>query len=109
MSKFRNNLTANVKQIKEQRAKLLESSTKAAQEDLIRKLESEDRVLEDRLMNLEDLAPDSITSLKVGGADFNATEWVEAVQDVKIKRTEIAIKLEIAKKSLEEYFEDAEA
>ena len=105
MGKFLTNLTASNKEIKEARAKLVNKSAEQACKDEINAREKRIRDLQSKLMDLEDLSPESTVSLKPVSGDFNAESWaksiIETTINLKLEETELAI----VKGILSEYFE----
>lgn len=104
MSKFKSNLTLSYKEIRGKRADLVTEDVKIAQEDIIRSLSDEKRALERKLMDLEDLSPDSEMSLHPGRKEFDPTHWVKTVQDTKVQLALIDQKLIIANETNVEFF-----
>jgi|SRR6187402_34768 len=104
-NKFEKNLSQAHKDIIGKRAKLFSQSAQDAQEDLVRDLQRRKRELETKLMNLDDLSPDSTMSLKVTRDGFDATVWVKEVQDTKVKLSILNVELEVAVATQKEYFE----
>ena len=103
-NKFTANLTLPESGIKGKRASILASSAETAHNDLISRLTKEYNTLELTLENLNDLSPDSTTSLKVGGDDFDAEVWVQKMQDTKIALLNKKIELRVAKETHQEWF-----
>lgn len=104
MSKFQNNLTLSYKDIRGKRASLITEDVKIAQEDVIKNLSDQKRSLERKLLDLEDLSPDSEMSLHPGRKEFNPVNWVNQVQDTKVTLEIVERKLTIAKDTYEEFF-----
>lgn len=104
MNKFATNLSATNKEICGKKAELLAKDAEDAQKDLIRELEKEERRLDRKLMDLEDLTPENTTSL--GIKNFNAKEWVAAVQETKLALAVVKEELATANETLEYYFSD---
>ena len=104
MNKFIQNLTANESGIKAKRANILANQAKTAQTDLINRLTREKDALDLRLDSLQDLAPDSTTSLKVGGENFNPDQWVKDVQSIKVQITNKKVELLLAEETFNEWF-----
>lgn len=103
-NKFTTNLTLSNKGIKEKRASLLGDDAHDAQQDLVRELSSEVRDLERTIMNLEDLSPDSTTSLLPAKGGFDAKKWVVEMQESKVALKMKKVELNVAKATLAEYF-----
>lgn len=109
MNKFVKQLTANESGIKTRRATIIGNQAKTAQDKLVLNLRSQKEELESRQSNLEDLGPDSTISLKPVGDNFDASAWVQEVQNTKVELLNIKIQLEVAEKTLSEWFVDEEA
>ena len=107
-NKFTTNLTLSNKEIKGKRADLLSADASDAQQDLVRELSANVRDLERTIMNLEDLSPDSTTSLHPTKGSFDAKKWVEDMQEAKVQLKMSKIELKLAKETLEEYFTEIE-
>ena len=103
-SKFFNNLTASNKQIKESRAKLIAEDAEQALKDLVNDLTKEVRDLKRKQMDLEDLSPDSIGSLKPGGDNFDPKEWALSIVGTKLELIMKQEELDNAENVLKEYF-----
>lgn len=108
MNKFAQNLTKNNKQIKESRAKRVAEQAKMAQEDVVRTLRTETMDLEAKLEDLEDLSPDSTMSLNPVKGEFDAKEWVNKIQSIKIELANKTIEYKIAKETFDSYFTEEE-
>ena len=104
MNKFVKNLTLSDTGIKAKRAGILGAQAKTAHEKLTLALRGEKEELESKLTQLEDLAPDTTTSLKPGGDNFDAGAWAEAMQDTKVALANKEVELKIAEATLEEWF-----
>ena len=72
-------------------------------------LEAKKADIEGKIINLTDLAPTSKDSLAPGVQDFNAKQWVEKLQALKIEMYDLDISIKMAKETFAEYFEDKKA
>lgn len=104
MNKFRANLTASNKAIKDSRAIIIEEDAIAEQSSLIIELETKLRDLKRTKLNLEDLSPDNMMSLQPAKGDFDAKKWVRQMQELKLSILETSLELECARETMEEYF-----
>ncbi|HEY4065154.1 MAG TPA: hypothetical protein VGM30_24790 [Puia sp.] len=104
MNKFVQNLTLSDNGIKSKRAGILGTQAKTAQDKLVLTLRGEKEELDSKLTQLEDLAPDTSISLKPGGDHFDASAWVEAMQETKVALVNKKIELKIAEETLAEWF-----
>ena len=106
MSKFATQLSASNKDIKGKRAEMLAKEVGMEATDLVRGLEKDEMALENKIMRLTDLAPDSKDSLRPASKDFDAKSWVrelhQAKMDLKLKQ----IELKEAKEIVKEWFTD---
>ena len=109
MNKFVQQLTASDSGIKTRRATTFGNQAKTAQEKLILELRGEKEELEGKMSKLEDLGPDTTISLKPVGETFDAATWVSEMQETKVALLEVGIRLEVAEKTLKEWFTDEEA
>ena len=109
MNKFEQTIGATNKEIKGKRAALIAADVASAQTKLVQLLEDEKRVLTRRLMDLEDLSPDSALSLNPTKVGFDAKKWVNEMQTVKIQLIENAVMLKCAEETMAEYFVDDKA
>lgn len=108
MSKFIKNLTLEAKGIKLQRAQIMAKEACEHQLDLIKNLEREKRQLESELLNLTDLSPENVYSLRPGSKDYDSKQWVKRMQEIKIAQLELDIQLQVAQENYNEWFEDEE-
>ena len=106
MNKFTKNLEATNKEIKGKRAQMIAIEVQEEQTDLLTKLKREKRALDKKLMDLEDLSPDSAYSLRPTAKDFNAKNWVKEIQDTKVSLRLIEVQIEIAEDTFKEYFSE---
>jgi hypothetical protein len=107
-NKFAKNLRLNNKEIRGKRADFIVDDAKTAQEELVRKLSQEYKAFERKLINLEDLSPDTTQSLHPSKNGFDATNWVNDVQSTKVAMAMKKVEVEIAEKTLAEYFTEEE-
>lgn len=104
MNKFAQILTQSSKEIRGQRAAILNSDAKDAADEIVRALAKRKREFESKLLNLEDINRDSDFSLKVVKGDFNPGTWFKDMQLLKVQIANISIELEIAENSYKEWF-----
>lgn len=103
-NKFTKNLTLSHKDVRGKRATFIAKNAEDAQIDLVRSLEAQSRALESKLLNLEDLQPDSSVSLRATGSDFDAATWVAEMQSTKMALALKNVEVDLAKGTLTEYF-----
>lgn len=104
MNKFVQTLSAENKDIKVTRATNLSNKVKTELTDLINDLTKVKTNLETDLLNLTDLAPDNSYSLKPGGENFDAKEWVRKVHGIKVELKMNKVELDTANEIKEEWF-----
>lgn len=105
--KFYRHVTASDKSIKGTRAKVVVRAAKTAQTNLVNKLEAEYDKLDLKLETLNDVFPNSTTSLKVA-ENFDADAWAKEMQDTKISLLNKEVELKTAKKTYADWFTEKE-
>lgn len=108
MNKFVQTLAAENKDIKVTRATNLSNQVNNELTDLINDLSKEKTGLETRLTDLTDLAPDNSFSLKPGGEDFNAKDWVREIHRIKVELKTNKVELDTANEIKNEWFTEVE-
>lgn len=103
-NKFTKNLTLSYKDIRGKRAEFISDDAQNAQEELIRDLQTKKRAFEKKLLNLEDLSPDSEMSLHPTKGSFDGKQWVKEIQDTKVNLQLLEVQLTIANATYDEYF-----
>ena len=106
-TKFESILTQNFSEIKKSRAKLLCDSAKTTQEKLVNDKKAVVLKIERDIDELTDLAPSSVTQLKLDR--FDAEEWVAKLQDLRCQLYEAKIELDIAQNTYNEFFTESAA
>jgi hypothetical protein len=93
MSKFAKMIASSNDSIKEQRAEMLAEEAVLEVDQLVNGLKKERNKLRNEITKLTDLAPDNSYSLRPGGKDFDAAQWVsklhQAKLDLKLKEIEL--------------------
>lgn len=102
-SKFERNLTLSHSEIREKIAGLITKDAEDAMDELVREIASRLRKIDRSLLDLEYIHPDHTTSLKVG-RDFDAANWVNTIQELKVRRAILAKELDIAIDTQKEFF-----
>lgn len=102
-SKFERNLTLSHSEIRGKRAGLITKDAEDAMDELVRETASRLRKIDRSILDLEDLHPDYTTSLKVG-KDFDAKDWVNEIQRLKVERVILTRELQIAIDTQSEFF-----
>ena len=102
MNKFEKMLTSD--SVYNKRVEILSKTAELAQKNLINDLKTTKEELELKIFNLTDLAPDSSDSLRPGSKNWNAARWAKSLQETKQSLHMCKIQLDIANKTLDEYF-----
>lgn len=108
VSKFEKQMRMSSDKIRGQRAKFVAEDAKEAQTELVNNIKKRKRNLERELMQLEDTHRDSKLSLNVVNDRFDAHNWVEDIQCVKIQLANVEIELKIAEGTTNEWFVEKE-
>lgn len=106
MGKFLNTISSANSATLRNRAAQLNTQAKIAQEAIIADLRNRKALLEVKIQDLTDLAPDTTDSLRPSVRDWNPKKWASELQDVKVQLYELNVNLEIAENTLEEFFGD---
>lgn len=104
LPKFQTILAQDPSQALSQRSFILFEDTKSEQEELLRTLRAEKRVLDMKILNLVDLSPENRDSLRPGGEKFSSKNWVKEMQNVKIQLLNKQVEIQAAEETLEEWF-----
>jgi hypothetical protein len=107
MNKFAQILNQSVKEIRSQRAAIVNQDAKDAAEEIVRGLIKSKRALDSKLLNLTDINRDSEFSLKVVKGEFNAAKWFQDIHALKLEIAAVEIELVIAMETFGEWFEDS--
>lgn len=106
MEKFKQVLNLANKEIKSNRASLIYEDAKDAMEDAVREKQKAKREIEKQILSLSDIHPESKLSLLVGKPNFNAKEWVQQMQALKLQLTMADVELTIAQGLQNDWFAD---
>lgn len=106
MNRFEEIVGNNSNAVLARRATHLADTAKLSQESLMNTLKTKKAELEGRIINLTDLAPTSKDSLAPGVEDFNAKNWVEELQNLKLQLYDLEVSIKLAKETYSEYFSD---
>lgn len=109
MNKFESIVGNNSNAVLARRAGNLAKTARLSQQSLVNTLEAKKADVEGKIINLTDLAPTSRDSLAPGVQDFNAKQWVEKLQALKLEMYDLDISIKMAKETFAEYFEDKKA
>ena len=109
MNKFESIVGNNSNAVLARRAGNLAKTARLSQQSLVNTLEAKKADVEGKIINLTDLAPTSKDSLAPGVTDFDAKEWVEKLQGLKLEIYDLDISIKMAKETFAEYFEDKKA
>lgn len=102
MNKFEEMLGAN--EALKKRTSALSQTAEIAQKNIVNNLKAKKAKLELEIFNLTDLAPDSKDSLRPGSKNWDAEEWAETLQKKKVDLYNVGVSLDIAEKTLKEFF-----
>lgn len=108
MNKFEEIVGNNGNDVLKRRASNLAAKTIIQQKGLINTLEDRKAGLEEDIINLTDLAPTSKDSLAPGVQDFNAKQWVEKLQALKLEMYDLNISIRVARATYNEFFAEVE-
>ena len=107
MNKFEKLISANSNSTLKRRAGIISNEAKMAQEDIVATITRALNQEELKLMSLTDFAPTETTSLQPGNfTDGGAIEWAQELQKCKETIYNLTIKLQLAKETYKEYFEE---
>ena len=106
MNRFEEIVGNNSNAVLARRATHLAYTAKLSQESLMNTLKTKKAELEGRIINLTDLAPTSKDSLAPGVVDFNAKNWVEELQNLKLQLYDLEVSIKLANETYSEYFVD---
>lgn len=106
-NKFIKAIAGSAEGIKLQRAVNVATAASLAQEALINDLRKEVQTIEANLTAHLDIGPDSADSLRPVGPNFDANEWVAAVQNYKVTLKRANERLVIAMETQAEWFATA--
>ena len=109
MNKFEEIVGNNSNAVLARRATHLADTAKLSQESLMNTLKTKKAELEGKIINLTDLAPTSKDSLAPGVVDFNAKNWVEELQNLKLQLYDLEVSIKLANETYSEYFVDKKA
>ena len=109
MNKFESIVGNNSNAVLARRAGNLAKTARLSQQSLVNTLEAKKADVEGKIINLTDLAPTSKDSLAPGVTDFDAKQWVEKLQALKLEMYDLDISIKMAKETFAEYFEDKKA
>jgi hypothetical protein len=103
MNKFIRTIVGNADGIKAQRAGVLATQAKLAQESIVSDLRRKLAGLDLQLTQLVDLAPDTSDSLRPGNG-FNPVQWAKAVHALKVELDGVKRELAIAEETYVDWF-----
>ena len=109
MNKFIELISNTTDATLKRRATTIATSAQIEQENLINTLKAKKVELDLKVATLTDLAPESTDSLRPGGKDWDAKEWVKELQAAKQEQYFLDIQLQIAESTHKEFFTDTEA
>jgi hypothetical protein len=103
-TKFQKNLKMSHSDIRGRKADFIFEDAKAESISYIQEIESRLRNTNRSIASLEDLSPDSTTSLKVTPDGFNSKQWITELNNHRMNREIIQDELNVAKEIHTEYF-----
>lgn len=106
MNKFEEIVGNNSNAVLARRATHLADTAKLSQESLMNTLKTKKADLEGKIIDLTDLAPTSKDSLAPGVEGFNAKNWVEELQNLKLELYDLEVSIKLANETYNEYFSD---
>ena len=106
MNKFEEIVGNNSNAVLARRATHLADTAKLSQESLMNTLKTKKAELEGKIIDLTDLAPTSKDSLAPGVEGFNAKNWVEELQNLKLELYDLEVSIKLANETYNEYFSD---
>ena len=106
MNRFEEIVGNNSNAVLARRATHLADTAKLSQESLMNTLKTKKAELEGRIINLTDLAPTSKDSLAPRVVDFNAKNWIEELQNLKLQLYDLEVSIKLANETYSEYFVD---
>jgi hypothetical protein len=104
MNKFQSLIANNGNEVLQRRAANVATTAEIAQQTLLNSLKVEKADIENRIMNLTDLAPENTDSLRPGTSNWNPTQWAEDLQKAKEDLYSISIRIKMAQETYDEYF-----
>jgi len=107
MNKFISAIAGNAEGIKLKRAQDTAVAAKLAQESLINEKRKAVQVIEASLTRALDIGPDSADSLRPVDRNFNANNWVNEVQSLKVALRDAKETLAVAEETYVEWFSEA--
>lgn len=106
MNKFSKHLSKDADGIRLQRSEMIAEETKTQQQMLITILHKEKRDLDMEILNLSDIGPETSDSLRPAGQGFDSKQWVKKMQELKMKRLEKLVEIELAEETFNEWFKE---
>mgnify|MGYP003522599740 CR=1 FL=1 len=108
MNKFESIVGNNSNAVLARRAGNLAKTARLSQQSLVNTLEAKKADVEGKIINLTDLAPTSKDSLAPGVTDFDAKEWVEKLQSLKLEIYDLDVSIRVARDTYNEFFAEVE-
>jgi hypothetical protein len=106
MNKFQKLISDNSNEVLKRRAGNIATTAQIAQQSLVNDLKVKIAKLENDLMNLTDLSPQTTDSLKPGTDNWDPQQWSKSLQTVKEQLYNNRIKLQLAEETYNEFFTD---
>lgn len=94
------------KNLRLDRARIIESSINRAEKALIMNIENALDEKKSQLLQLRDFGPDNTTDLRVGTGNFNAPKFVSRNLELRMEIRDLTEQLEEAKSMLKEDFDE---
>lgn len=104
MNEFIKRISSNGDQTMQRRSATLSTTAELAQSNLLNQLKAKKAQLELEIDKLTDLAPETTDSLRPGTKDWDATQWVIAIQNAKVELYQVNIAIKLAEETYKEFF-----
>lgn len=108
MNKFMSILSDNTSEALKRRADLISQNAEIAQTNLINKLKQDKLELENKVISLTDMSPQTTDSLTPNSGNFDAKTWVIEMQKTKQELHNINIQIKLAQETFDEFFTEKE-
>jgi hypothetical protein len=104
MTKFESLIASNTNEVLKKRAANIATTADIAQQSIINNLKVRIVAVENQIMNLTDLAPNSTDSLRPGMPNWDANTWANDLQNAKETLYSLKVRYDIATKTYNEFF-----
>ena len=104
LSPLMETLTRNHTKLREDRAKLIESSIDRDLKILIMGIEGKIQEKQSKVISLEDFGPSNTTDLRVGDRDFKSSQWLAEIHQLELDIENLERQLKAALNMSGRYF-----